>query len=87
MEKKTWIQEEQYAYPNGGQTRRGAALFSDGKIRRVWGGIPDTMFSIPAHTRVNKKYVHGFLYYNTEDNLLRFHTYGDSPFVNMIVLP
>lgn len=78
MEKKTWLQPEEFAYPNGGQTRKGAALFSDGKIRRVWGGIPDTMFSIPAHARVNNKYTRGFLYYDhLRDDSLRFHIYGD----------
>lgn len=58
---ETWLEDENYAYPNGGQTRMGRALFADGTIRRVWAGIPDTYFSIPAHARVKGRYVAGWL--------------------------
>lgn len=58
---KTWLQPEEYAYPHGGQTRKGASIFPDGKIRRVYAGIPDTFFSIPAHARIGGRYVRGFL--------------------------
>lgn len=57
----TWIAPEEHAYPTGGQTRKGAALYPDGKVRRVWGGIPDTFYSIPAHGRIGGRYVAGFL--------------------------
>lgn len=58
---KTWLQAEEFAYPNGGQTRKGLALFEDGQLRRVYGGIPDTFFSIPAHARIKGRYTGGFL--------------------------
>ena len=61
MENKTWLQPEEFAYPSGGQTRKGVAYFVDKKYRRVWAGIPDTYFSIPAHAKVTGKYVAGFL--------------------------
>jgi hypothetical protein len=57
----TSLQAEEYAYPNGGQTRKGRAYFPDGQIRRVWAGIPDTYFSIPAHARIKGRYVRGSL--------------------------
>lgn len=67
MDRGTWLQSEEYAYPNGGQTRKGSAVYPDGKTRRVWAGIPDTYFSIPAHGRIGGKYVAGFLMVETED--------------------
>jgi hypothetical protein len=66
----TCLQPEEYAYPHGGQTRKGRALFADGKVRRVYAGIPDTFFTIPAHTRIAGKYISGYVY--SEDNVLRF---------------
>jgi hypothetical protein len=57
----TWIYPEEAAYPNGGQTRKGYAIFPDGKRRRIWAGIPDTFFSIPAHARVDGKYLSGWV--------------------------
>ena len=57
----TWLQSEKFAYPRGGQTRKGKAIFPDGKLRTVHAGIPDTFFSIPAHGRLNGRYVAGFL--------------------------
>ncbi len=65
--RKTYVQREEYAYPNGGQTRKGHALFPDGKTRRVWAGIPDTYFTIPAHARYNGFYVAGNIMYATTD--------------------
>lgn len=58
---KTYIQPEEYAYPNGGMTRKGLAIWPDGKIRQVWAGIPDTYFSIPAHGKLKGEYVSGIL--------------------------
>jgi hypothetical protein len=57
----TYREPEKCAYPNGGQTRKGRAFYPDGRLRRVWGGIPDTYFTIPAHGRFRGGYVHGFL--------------------------
>jgi hypothetical protein len=57
----TFIAPEEHAYPNGGQTRPCRALYPDGKVRRAWAGIPDTYFTIPAHGRMNGKYVSGYL--------------------------
>lgn len=70
MDKQTYLQPERFAYPNGGQTRKGLAYFSDGKLRRVWAGIPDTFFSVPAHARINEKYVRGFLTVGETNDLL-----------------
>lgn len=64
----TWLQDESAAYPNGGQTRKGLAIYPDGKPRRVYAGIPDTYFSIPAHGRVGGKYVRGYVH--VDDKLL-----------------
>ena len=71
----TWLQNEEYAYPNGGQTRKGMAIFPDGKTRRVWAGIPDTFFTVPAHCRVKGKYVGGFITYEGEPEQFRFNPY------------
>lgn len=57
----TWLEEESAAYPHGGQTRCGAAVFPDGKVRRVWAGIPDTYATIPAHARIAGRYVAGLV--------------------------
>lgn len=57
----TWIQAEEYAYPNGGQTRRGRAVFPDGRVRAVYAGIADTFYTIPAHARIGRRYVAGHL--------------------------
>lgn len=59
--KLTNLQAENFAYPSGGQTRKGRAIFPDGKVRRVFAGIPDTFFTIPAHGRLSGRYVAGFL--------------------------
>lgn len=61
LERGTYLAPEEYAYPNGGQTRPCRALYPDGKVRRVWAGIPDTYFSIPAHGRIAGRYVAGWL--------------------------
>ncbi len=61
MDNETWLQAEKFAYPNGGQTRKVKARFADGKVRTVYAGIPDTYVSIPAHARIGKRYVAGWL--------------------------
>lgn len=65
--RETFLQDESAAYPNGGQTRKGSAVYPDGVTRRVWAGIPDTFFSIPAHGRVAGRYVAGFCMMETAD--------------------
>ncbi len=71
----TWLSPEEHAYPHGGQTRKGAAIFPDGKIRTVYAGIPDTYFSIPAHARINGWYVSGFLTINYEKAIFGEYRY------------
>lgn len=68
----TWIYPEEAAYPNGNQTRKGCAIFPDGKKRRVWAGIPDTYFSIPAHAKVKGKYQAGWV--GVDDKLINDET-------------
>jgi len=69
----TYLQAEEYAYPHGGQTRKGRAFYPDGRLRRVWGGIPDTYFTIPAHGRIAGRYLHGFLTCEGAARHLVFH--------------
>jgi hypothetical protein len=62
----TFVMSEELAYNTyaGGHSRsnrRGRVMFADGKIRTVTLGVADTFFSIPAHARVNGKYVSGFV--------------------------
>lgn len=66
----TWLEPEEAAYV-GGMKRRGAAMF-DGKIRRVYVGLPDSFFSAPAYTRVKGHYVRGFVMLDDE-GILRFY--------------
>lgn len=73
--KSTFLQPEHYAYPNGGETRKGAAIYPDGIIRRVWVGIPDTVWTIPAHGRVNGRYVAGYVDCD-DDGYYHFHERG-----------
>lgn len=61
LSRGTWLQDEEYAYPNGGQTRRGQAVYPDGQVRMVYAGIADTFFSIPAHGRIRGRYVAGYI--------------------------
>lgn len=49
----TWIDDEELAYNTyhgsaSGSNRRGLVRFSDGKLRMVRLGVPDTYFTIPA---------------------------------------
>jgi len=67
----TWLQPEEAAHV-GGMKRRGAAMLPDGKVRRVYVGLPDSFFSAPAYTRVKGRYVRGFVMLD-DDGVLRFH--------------
>lgn len=58
----SWIESEEYAYTaRGKQTRKAHVLFPDGKMRVAFCGIPDTYFSIPAHARIKRKYIKGYI--------------------------
>jgi hypothetical protein len=57
----TWLEDEAFAYPAGGFTRRALASFPDGSRRVVQCSIPDTYFSIPARARVKGKTIRGSL--------------------------
>lgn len=57
----TWLEGEEFAYPNGGMTRRCYAMCSDGQLRVVKCSIPDTYFSIPAIARIHGKRIKGFI--------------------------
>lgn len=70
---RTELQAEEYAYPHGHETRAGRAIYPDGKVRRVWGGIPNMFFSIPAHGRISKRYVRGWLLIEGDDNVAELH--------------
>lgn len=67
LDRDTYLAAEEYAYPDGGQTRPGAAVWPDGRVRRVHAGIPDTYFSIPAHGRAFGRYVAGYLTVESAD--------------------
>ena len=69
----TWVEAEEACYPNGGQTRRGRAIYPDGKLRAVRAGISDTFSTIPAHGRIHGKYVAGYLSIDTDSSVLTFH--------------
>ena len=73
----TYLEPEERAYPNGGQTRRGLAFYPDGVVRRVYVGIPDTYFTIPAHGIWHGRYVHGWV---ECDDTLDSQTYGQYVF-------
>lgn len=72
----TWLEGEEFCYPNGGMTRRCFALCADGERRVVKCGIPDTYFSIPATARVHGKRVSGYVD-SDETEGFRFHEYGN----------
>jgi hypothetical protein len=75
----TYLQAEEYAYPLGAQRRRGRAFYPDGRLRRVWAGIADTYFTIPAHGRIAGRYVHGFLTCEGAARHLVFHIQRKAP--------
>ena len=68
----TYLQSEEAAYPNGRMARRGLAKWPDGKLRRVWAGLPDTFYTVPAWGRVRGRRVKGYLAV-TEDGVLIFN--------------
>jgi hypothetical protein len=75
--KQTRLDPEEYAYPNGGFTRKGKAILRAnqhnpitlpyGEVRAIRASIPDTYFSIPARLRtVDRGTVKGYL--SLDDN-------------------
>ena len=75
--KKTWIDDEELAYPAGSlaQSRRHfAARCPDGKVRRGICGIPDTFFCIPARMKANGKTISGYL--SIDDSVVVFTPTG-----------
>ena len=70
----TWLEGEEFAYPNGGQTRRCYADCEDGSRRVVWCGIPDTAFSIPGHVVIARKYIRGYVTSSDEGGFM-FNAY------------
>ena len=67
----TYVQAEEYAYPNGAMRRKARALVTRnphnpidlpyGQIRAAVAGIPDTFFTIPARMKYRGKNVCGYL--------------------------
>lgn len=57
----TYLEAEEASYPNGRMARRGLAKWPDGKLRRVYAGLPDSFYSIRAFGYLKGKYVKGFL--------------------------
>ena len=67
----TSLQSEELAYNTyaGGHShsnRRARAICSDGKVRTITVGIPDTYFTIPGHTTINGKYTRGYVSVNDD---------------------
>lgn len=64
---------------------KGAALCSDGKVRKLArvASTADTWFSIPASVRVNGKTVAGWI--GIEDGVVKFHAYNNRK--NSFLLP
>lgn len=83
----TWIEPEEYCYPNGGFHRRARVVVRQnphnpislpyGEYRIVRAGIPDTFFSIPARLRIKGKTVKGFLSHDSSDGELMFTPEAD----------
>jgi len=67
----TWLQSEEAAYPHGRMTRLGFARWPDGLLRRVWAGLPDTFYTIPAYGRVQGRRVKGYL--TVDEGVLTFN--------------
>jgi hypothetical protein len=57
----TWVEAEEFSYPNGGMYRRGYVRWEDGELRSVLCGIPDTFFSIPAVGKIHGIRVKGYV--------------------------
>lgn len=69
----TWLEPEEFCYPNGGMTRRALVTCPDGKLRVVTCGIPDTYFSIPARVKIAGKTTKGFV--TSDESGFKFNVY------------
>lgn len=83
MLQHTYIDPEELAYntPTGAHSnsnRHGKVMCSDGKIRTVTLGVPDTYFSIPAHMRWDGMYVSGYVTCD-DNNMYWFHQSNKEP--------
>jgi len=65
---ETRLQSESAAYPNGGKTRKGLAVFPDGSLVSVRAGIADTYFTIPATATYRGRRFTGFLHMSDDDS-------------------
>lgn len=76
---RTWIEPEEWAYPNGGFARRAyvrtrpnrfnpEALKPNevGRYYTVRASLPDTFFSIPARLRIHGRTIRGFVSVDTD---------------------
>ena len=59
----TWMEPEEYCYPNGGFKRRARVRFN-GKFYIAKVSIPDTYFSVPAKIRIKGKTIKGYVFNN-----------------------
>jgi len=48
LRNNTWLESEEYCYPNGGFRRRYQALDENGSMHWGWATTADTYFSIPT---------------------------------------
>lgn len=71
----TWLEGEEFAYPNDTFTRRCFARCADGQNRVVKCKCADTFFSIPAVVTIEGKHVEGFV--TSEDGTFIFNTYSN----------
>jgi len=75
---QTSIDSEEKAYntPNGSHSRsnrKGTVRFmGTDQLVRVTLGVPDTYFSIPAHTRWHNRYISGFVTTSQDDTELPY---------------
>jgi hypothetical protein len=71
----TWLEGEEFAYPDDTFTRRAYAECEDGVVRLVRCKTADTYFSIPARARIDGKTVRGFLTVRPGSKGLEFVAY------------
>lgn len=91
QEEKSKLKPFEYVYASwlpSGEKRIACkhVLCSDGKQRRAkFIGEPDTFFTQPAYVSVRNKSVTGFVWYDSEDNTVKFTVYTDRK--NGMLLP
>jgi hypothetical protein len=80
----TWLEPEEFAYPDGGFTRRALARCADGRMHACRVSIPDTFFSIPARAKIDGVTVRGFLS-SDESGLTFTQTYDVDQFTQAYI--